>query len=140
MRILGFALAAFLICPALAFAEPADRALAIEYLKIAKFEEVLSSTIKQYDSQLFKDAKPEDRAKFREILESTMSWDATKDQLADLVLGLYTKEELEAYIKFSKSPIGSSFNNKSSEFATRYASLAGANLQSALQKCVKQSK
>jgi hypothetical protein len=58
-----------------------------------------------------------------------MGWDAIKDQLADLVVNLYTREELKAAIAFEKSRLGASITAKNELFAKQFADLLSQNMQ-----------
>jgi hypothetical protein len=58
------------------------------------------------------------------VFNKTMGWSAIKDQLVDLISQTYTKEELEAYISFAKSPAGVTFSNKSISFTKSYSDIA----------------
>jgi hypothetical protein len=115
--------------------EKVDKKLAIEYLTISRYEEVVNASIKQYEVQLFSAAKPEDKAKIHEMLEGALGWEATKDQLANIVMNLYTKNEIEASIAFMKSPAGASATAKSEEFSIQFTNAVSANLQKVLTKC-----
>ncbi len=123
----------FLILLTLSFSalgkEPADKQLAIQYLKLARVEQIINTSLDTYEQQLSKEFPPEDRAKFDEMLRQAMSWDAVKDQLADLVVKVYTRAELKAAIAFMKSPLGASLTAKSDQFSAQFASLLSHNLQ-----------
>ena len=112
-----------------------DKDLAIEYLKLAKFEDVINTSLQQYEVQLFASAKAEDKVAFHEMMVKSMGWEATKDQLATVVMNLYTKQEIDASIAFMKSPAGASATAKGGEFASQYAKLVSANMQKVLAQC-----
>jgi hypothetical protein len=118
--------------------EKPDQQLALEYLTLTKTEDMLNATIKEYDEQLFKNAPQSKRAKLHSVFEKTMGWNATKAQLAELVINIYTKEELNAYIAFIKTPAGKSGNDKSVEFSKRYAAFLSENLQRVIKECCSQ--
>jgi hypothetical protein len=110
---------AFIIClisSNIYAAEVIDKELAIEYLKLSKTDEIINASIQQYETQLFANVKPEDKATLRKMMEDSMGWDAVKDQLVDVVINVYTKEEIVAYIEFMKSPLGASATAKRGEF------------------------
>lgn len=69
-----------------------------------------------------------------------MGWDATKDQLAELVMKLYTREELEASIAFMKSPAGASYTAKNEEFSKQFTTLIANNMQSVVKQWASQGK
>jgi hypothetical protein len=115
-------------------AEKADKKLAIEYLKMARYEQMVTTTIDSYSQQLFKDMPSEDRAKFKKFLTDTMGWEATKDQLADLVVDLYTKQELNASMAFMKSKLGASMTAKNEKFSDMMAVQMSNNLQKFIQE------
>jgi len=121
-------------------ADNTEQQLALEYLTLTNMEGVLNASIKEYDEQLFKNAPQSEREKLHSMLENSIGWNATKDQLSELVANLYTKEELKAYISFVKTPAGKSFNDKNSEFSKRYTTFASENLQRALKECCSQKK
>lgn len=108
--------------------------LAIEYLELAKIEQVIDTTINQTETQLF----PDGDKGFNDMMVKAMGWDATKDQLVDLITNLYTKEEIEASISFMKSPIGASATAKSEEFSKQFAILISTNMQKIMEKCCAQ--
>lgn len=130
----------FLIASPLMAADNPERQLALQYLTLTNMEGVINASINEYDEQLFKNAPQSERTKLRTMLESSIGWNATKNQLADLVANLYTKEELKAYISFIKTPAGKSFNDKNSEFSKRYTTFASENLQRLLKECCDQKK
>jgi hypothetical protein len=115
-----------------------DTDLAIEYLKVSKIEGVLNATIKQYEDQLYADSKPLEKEIFHKVMVSSLGWDATKNQLAEIVISLYTKEEIDASIAFMKSPAGASATEKSEEFSRLFASVVAANMQKATAECCSQ--
>jgi hypothetical protein len=134
-------LLSFLLTTTSVAADDSHRKLAIEYLTLTKMEDILNASIKEYDDdQLFKNAPQEERKEFQTMLENSLGWDATKSQLTDLVVNLYTKEELKAYIAFIKTPVGKSYNDKNPEFSKRYTTLVSANFQRALKECCSQKK
>lgn len=115
--------------------EKVDKELALEYLKISKYEEVVNASIQQYEIQLFGKAKPEDKAMLHDMLVDSLGWNATKDQLANIVMNLYTKKEINASIAFMKSPAGASATAKSEEFSRQFTNAISENLQKVLAKC-----
>ena len=104
-------------------ADRPDRKLAIEYLKVSRVEQVINSSLDAYSQYLFKNVPDTDRVKLDKMLREVMGWDATKDQLADLVADVYTKAELKASIAFMKTPLGASATAKTDMFSTRFAGL-----------------
>jgi len=130
----------FLIASPLMAADNSERQLALQYLTLTNMEGVINASINEYDEQLFKNAPQSERAKLHAMLENSIGWEATKNQLADLVANLYTKDELKAYISFIKTPAGKSYNDKNSEFSKRYTTFASENLQRFLKECCSQKK
>lgn len=116
-------------------AERPDKKLAIEYLKASLFEQIIEASIEAYSRQLFNDVPKEDRAFFEKMMRDTMGWEATKDDLANLVIGLYTKDELKAFLAFAKTRHGASFNAKSVRFSDEFSALLANNIQRFLQQC-----
>ena len=133
-------LLSFLIASPLMAADNTERQLALQYLTLTNMEGIINASLNEYDEQLFKNAPPSERTELRTMLENSIGWTATKNQLADLVTNLYTKEELKAYISFIKTPTGKSYNDKNSEFSKRYATFASENLQRLLKECCSQPK
>jgi len=115
--------------------EKVSNSLAIEYLEVSKIKDVIDASIIQYEAQLFVNSKPEEKALFHEIMVGTLGWDATKDQLVDIVTSLYTKEEIEASIAFMTSPVGASATAKSEEFSTQFANMVSENIQKVMAQC-----
>ena len=116
-------------------AEVIDKNLAIEYLKLSKTDEIINASIQEYETQLFANAKPEDKATLRKMMEDSMGWEAVKDQLVEVVINVYTKEEIVAYIEFMKSPLGASATAKSGEFSKQFTMAVSTNLQKVLAQC-----
>jgi hypothetical protein len=118
-----------------AFAEErVSKNLAMEYLRTSKIEDVINASIAQYEIQLFGKASPEQKENFHNIMVKTIGWDATKDQLAELVIQIYTREEIEASIEFMKSPNGASATAKNEEFSRQFASMLSKNVQMAISQ------
>mgnify|MGYP000264598543 CR=1 FL=1 len=105
--------------------------LAIEYLELSKIEQIIDTTINQTETQMF----PDGDKGFNDMMGKAMGWDATKDQLVELIINIYTKEEIEASISFMKSPIGASATAKSEEFSKQFAILISTNMQKIMEKC-----
>lgn len=125
--------ASFLILLTISFSalgkEQADKQLAIQYLKLARVEQIINTSLDTYKQQLSKEFPPEDRTKVDEMMRQAMGWDVVKDQLADLVVKVYTKAELKAAIAFMRTPLGASLTAKSDQFSAQFASLLSHNLQ-----------
>jgi hypothetical protein len=123
--------AAFICFLAISFAAKAadkpDRELAIQYLEASRFEEIINTSLDSYGQQLFKNLPNADRMQIDKMLKETMGWDATKNQLADLVAKIYTADELKAYIAFVKTPLGASGAAKSNEFSAQFATMLSQN-------------
>ena len=114
--------------------ELADQKLAIEYLKISRFEQIIDATIETYNQQLFKNFPAADREKAATFMRETAGWETIKDQLAELVISTYTRSELKAAIAFMKTPLGASYTIKSDAFSTRFATLLSNNFQKFLRE------
>ncbi len=110
-------------------AEPADKKLAIEYLQVSQFEQIIDASIEAYSRQLFGNVPKEDRVFFGKMMRDTMGWEAIKDDLANLVIATYSKGELKAYLAFVKTPLGATFNAKSVRFSDEMTLLVANNLQ-----------
>jgi hypothetical protein len=113
-----------------------SRSLAIEYLELSKIEQVINTTISQTEAQIF----PGGDKGFNNMMVEAMGWDATKDQLINIIITIYTKEEIEASISFMKSPVGASATAKSEEFSKQFAILISTNMQEIMKKCCAQAK
>lgn len=124
----------FLSCSIFA-AEKVSKELAMEYLKTARIENVINTSRMQYEVQLFGKAKPEEKEIFHKIMVDVMGWEATKDQLAGLVMQVYTKEEIEASIAYMKSPLGASAIAKNEEFSKQFANILSENLKKVISQC-----
>jgi hypothetical protein len=114
--------------------DKADKKLAIEYLKMARFEQIMNATADSYSQSMFKEMSSEDRAKFKEAMNASMGWEATKDQLADIVIKVYTKQELNASIAYMKSKLGASMTAKGEKFSSLMASQMSGNFQKFMQE------
>lgn len=90
-----------------------SKQLVEEYLTVSEYQQISDSVANDSIAQIPKDLRPEQRAMATMIVKKTMSWNATKDQVAELVANTYTKQELEAYIEFAKSPAGVTYSEKS---------------------------
>lgn len=112
-----------------------DRAMAIEYLKLSKVEDVTKETIKGFDEKMLKNLPPDDRNQMKDLLAQTMGWSVIKDDLVTLVMNVYTKDEINASIKFMKTPAGASAMAKSGEFSRQFSELLSGKMEAALKKC-----
>ena len=92
-------------------------------------------TIKGFDEKMLKNMPPKEREEIRNLMIQTMGWNVVKDDLANLVMNIYTKEEISASIKFMRTPVGASAMAKSGEFSKQYAELLSAKMGVALAKC-----
>ena len=104
-----------------------SKQLVMAYIVTAKYEDITNATISEYEANLSPDLTQEQRTTIQNVFNKTMSWSAIKDQLVDLISQTYTKEELEAYILFAKSPAGITFSNKSTAFTKDYANIVIQN-------------
>lgn len=118
-----------------AFAQAPDRALALEYLQVARYQQILEASAVEYKKQLISpDAPAQAQAIFTKLMDAAMGWETLREPLIDLVIDTYTKEELVASIAFMKSPAGASATAKSGEFSTRFTTLAAERLKAAIAK------
>lgn len=114
--------------------ERSDKVLAIEYLQVSKFEQGINAAIDTYSLQLYGNMPEAERPQLKKFMQDVMGWDAVKDQLADLVVKLYTREELKAAIAFEKSRLGASIAAKNEQFSRQFAELLSQNMQRFAQK------
>lgn len=114
--------------------ERSDKVLAIEYLQVSKFEQGINAATDTYSLQLYGNMPEAERPQLKKFMQDTMGWDAIKDQLADLVVKLYTREELKAAIAFEKSRMGTSIAAKNEQFSRQFAELLSQNMQRFAQK------
>ncbi len=127
------------ISTSLMAADNTDQQLALEYATLTKMEDMVNTSLKETE-QMLKNAPESEREKIHKILENSIGWNAIKSQLIELIVNLYTKEELTAYISFIKTPAGRSFNDKNTEFAKRYSAFLSENTQRAFKECCSQKK
>jgi len=122
----------FLLLVILSFgAQASDRPdgkLAIEYLKVSRFEQIINTSLDTYSQQMFKNLPDVDRVSLDKMMRDVIGWEATKEQLADIVANVFTKAELEASIAFMKTPLGASATAKSDAFSTEFSTLLSQNL------------
>jgi hypothetical protein len=116
-----------------------DKALAIQYLQISKFEQATNTAIDTYSLQLSGHISETERPKLKHYMQAVFGWDAIKDQLADLVVKLYTREELQAAIAFEQSRLGSSITAKNEQFSKQFAVLLSQSMQRFAQNNTLQS-
>jgi hypothetical protein len=109
--------------------ELSDKELAIEYLQVSRLEPGINAMIDAYSLQLYGNMPEADRPPLRKFMQDVMGWDAIKDQLADLVVKLYTREELDAAIAFEKSRLGASISAKNEQFSRQFTELLSQNMQ-----------
>ncbi|MBI4001059.1 MAG: DUF2059 domain-containing protein [Nitrospira defluvii] len=121
-------------------AENVSKETAIEFLQLSRMEQTIDASIKEYEAQLHQNAAPEIKKQIHQLMVGTMSWAATKDDLAAVVIRLYTKEEIEAAMAFMKTPLGASFTAKSEAFAREYAAIISARMNRVIEECCIQKK
>jgi len=109
--------------------EISDKALAIEYLQVSRLEPGINAMIDTYSLQLYGNMPEAERPQLKKFMQDVMGWDAIKDQLADLVVKLYTREELNAAIAFEKSRLGTSISAKNEQFSRQFTELLSQNMQ-----------
>jgi hypothetical protein len=115
-------------------AAPDMRALAIQYLQVSRVDEILAETIRAQEAAFMPNVPDDARLKFHQILVDAVGWDATKDQLAEIVIDTYTADELQAYIAFMKTPAGASATAKSGAFSAKFSAVVAANFQTASKR------
>lgn len=81
-----------------------------------------------YSRQMFKNLPDVDRVSLDKMMRDVIDWEATKDQLADIVANVFTKAELKASIAFMKTPLGASATTKSDALSTEFSTLVSQNL------------
>jgi hypothetical protein len=109
--------------------ELSDKELAIEYLQVSRLEPGVNAMIDAYSLQLYGNMPEAERQQLKKFMQDVMGWDAIKDQLADLVDKLYTREELNAAIAFEKSRLGASISAKNEQFSRQFTELLSQNMQ-----------
>lgn len=116
-----------------AHAAQADQALALRYLEASKFEEILNTSIAEQQTGWIADAvSAKEREQLGRLFESVMGWNANKDRLAALVIQMYTREEIEAYLAYLGTPAGASMAAKSAEFTRLWTSVVNENFKKVL--------
>ena len=120
-----------------------DKALAIQYLQLSKFEQSINTAIDTYSFQLSGHLSGHlpgtERPQLKRYMQAVFGWDAIRDQLADLVVKLYTRDELRATIAFEQSRLGSSITAKNEQFAKQFAARLSQNMQRFAQNNALQS-
>lgn len=106
----------------------ANKKLAMEYLRLSRVEQIINASLDTYSQQIFKDIAEEDRIQIDKMMQEVIGWEATKDQLAELVVNVYTKAELRAAIAFMKTPLGASYTIKGDAFSAQFANMLSHNL------------
>lgn len=106
-----------------------DKKLAMEYLEAAQFENIINASNEAYSSQLLTKIPAEKRKLFQKMMNETLGWAATKNQIAELVINVYSTEELKSYIAFSKTKAGRSYNEKGPDFSDKVSAVLARNLQ-----------
>jgi hypothetical protein len=114
--------------------ERTNKELALEYLQLSKFEQTINISIDTYSLPLSEHSPEPDKQQFKKSMQEVMGWDAIKDRLIDLVVKLYTREELKAAIAFEKSRLGASISAKNEQFAKQFADLLSQSLNQFAQK------
>jgi len=97
-------------------------------LKVSRIEQIINTSLDTYSQQIFENIPDAERAQLDKIMREAIGWDATKNQLADLVADVYTKAELKASIAFMKTPLGASATAKSDAFSTKFSTLLSQNI------------
>ncbi len=132
------ALVIFLACIAIALSASAadrpDKQLAFEYLEAAQYEKIISASIEGYNRQLSPQLPVEQRSQLQKMMNETLGWTATKNQLAELVTDVYTTEELKSFIAFSKTREGRSYNEKGADFSDKFSVLMARNMQKFVER------
>ena len=103
--------------------ERADKKLAMEYLEIGHFEETINVSYEALVRQSLGQVPDEMRARVLSVYRETIGWNAIKGKLADVVAETYTTDELIAYIAFSKTKLGKSYNDKTPVFSDRFSEI-----------------
>jgi len=110
--------------------EKVSKKMAIEFLEASQYPQIISDAIDSYVGQV----PVKNQAKFRQFMEQAMGWAIIKDQLANLVTRIYSREELEEYIKFSQSAAGKSINLKNIEFSKQFSLLLSQNVKKVINQ------
>ena len=134
LSFLLFSLFSLLLSAGVVADDKVSKDLALEYLELSKIEQVINTSISHMESRMF----PDGNKKFHAMMEQAIGWDATKDQLVNLVVSIYTKEEIESSIAYMKSPIGASATEKSEEFSQQFSLLISKNMQEFIKSCCDQ--
>ena len=114
--------------------ELVDKQLAIQFLKASRIEQGINISIDTYSQQRFQGIPQADQTELNKLMRQVMGWDAVKDRLAEIVIGLYTRAELKAAIAFMKTPLGASFTAKNDQFSGQFSSLITHNLQKFMEE------
>ena len=143
-KLLTFILAAVISFSTFAADEKVDTKLAIDYLVASKTDRVVNTAIDSYAQQFakmegFKDMSAADHANLKKILYETMGWEATKNQMAEIVVAMFTRDEIKAAMAFMRTKHGASLTAKQEEFSRQMAVVISKNLEAAFAKCMDQA-
>lgn len=143
-KLLTFVLAATISFSTFAADEKMNTKLAIEYLVASKTDRVINTTIDSYVQQFakmedFKDMSAADHANLKKILYEAMGWEATKNQMAEIVVAMFTQDEIKAAMAFMRTKHGASLNAKQEEFSRQMVVVISKNLETAIAKCMEQA-
>lgn len=129
MKLMTATLCLCVLCSGALASDKPDRKLALEYLQAARMEQTMNSSIDAMVSSMYPNANEKEKGEFRAIIEQTVGWEASKEQLLAITTEVYTKQELKAAITFMKSKAGASMTAKNETFSKLYAEQMAANLQ-----------
>jgi len=127
-RVFAATLLAFVAVIDTVAADAPDKTLAREFIEARGYEKAYAQYLARF-SLFCSDAPEEAQSACLKSLQDKIGWDAIKTDVLDLVISTYTKEELQAAIAFLKSPVGSSYNAKGEQFATKLQALSTDRLQ-----------
>lgn len=129
MRILTFLVLSIALSLNAHGGQQSKERLAHEYLRISKVEDTINASLQTYAHRLMQNGSPQDRQALAQIMQQAMGWEVIKDDVAAIVMDIYTTEELEASINFMKSPVGASVTAKNEVFSQAFSRLVAENMQ-----------
>lgn len=144
-----FLLALAFCIPSLAFAHEApSRERILEFLRLANMEQSLNASLDVMTQQMLPGMPPEEKQGFRCLMNRVMGWESMQADYVQAAQELYTREELDAYIAFLKTPLGAAINAKNEQLlrrlselmASRFANLVAGDVSKEMTLCQAPSK
>ena len=129
--------------------EPTERALAEELMALNNVQqnvERMFAQMKEAQVAMLKSLElPEDKveeaqalqARLLEVLDQELSWPSLKEEYLDVYTEVFSREELEKLLEFSKSEVGRSINAKMPQLMQKTMAIGQRHSQQAIPKMQK---